>query len=112
MKYRLINGRIVNGVGKPIQLNLTAMLPFDPRQPAMIAQIRRLVVRCLRDFPDICEGSIKLAGKDCWFSYVVRDPDTIDMNLVLRDYAESILNEHGLSTHEPFNPLPESWHKQ
>ena len=61
---------------------------------------------------DACDGRIRLADNDYWFSYSVHDPDTIEMNIVPRDYAEAVLNEHGLSTHEQFNPLPGSKHKQ
>jgi hypothetical protein len=48
-----------------------------------------------------------LGGVDHFFAYVVRG-ETVELSVAPRDYAESVLNAQGLSTHEPWSPLPES----
>jgi hypothetical protein len=39
-----------------------------------------------------------------YFTYIVRD-NVVELHLVPRVEAEKFLNENGLTTHEPFNPL-------
>jgi hypothetical protein len=70
-------------------------------------RINRHITRCLKEFPEACEGKIFLDGVEHFFVYVVRD-GVVELKIAPRELAETILNEFGLSTHEPFNPLPES----
>jgi hypothetical protein len=46
-----------------------------------------------------------LMGIECFFTYHV-ESDRIVATVVPRDLAEAVLNEQGLSTHEPWSPLP------
>jgi hypothetical protein len=99
-------------VPKPdIKISISAFADVDVYFPKYEAKLRARIRRCLREFPDCAEGSIVLGGVEYWFVYVVRDGAT-DVKVAPRDLAEALLNEAGLTTHEPFNPLPGSEHKQ
>jgi hypothetical protein len=72
-----------------------------------LSLIERTIRECLKEFPDFCEGSIMLNGIDHFFTYKVLG-SVVNVNVVERSLAERLLNEHKLSTHEPFNPLPDA----
>jgi hypothetical protein len=46
-----------------------------------------------------------LMGVECFFTYKV-ETDRIVVHVSPRDQMEALLNEHGLSTHEPWSPMP------
>jgi len=71
------------------------------------AEVEAHIVECLKEFPDVCEGVLMLNGFEHFFTYVVRE-DCIKATLLPRDFAEDMLNKVGLSTHEPWSPLPGS----
>jgi hypothetical protein len=89
----------------PPRLAINYVSHIDLARDDLVAEIRSRVADCLRDFPEICEGSIHLAGVEYFFTYKRAASDLIEVNLLPRDVAEEILNENGLTTDEPFNPL-------
>jgi hypothetical protein len=90
-----------------MKLSLNYSSSVNPNRPEIQAAINARVRQCLKQFPTCAEGSIWLDGIEHWFVYVVRD-GVVDMHLVVREVAEQALNALGMSTHEPFNPLPGS----
>jgi hypothetical protein len=88
-----------------MKLNLTFMnVAITPEQEA---ELGRRVLSWLKEFPDFCEGSTRLGGEELWFVYEARG-EWVEMYLMPRAEAEEVLNQNGMSTHEPFNPLPEA----
>jgi hypothetical protein len=95
-----------------IELDFQFQSDVDLTRPEFMAQIEERVRSAIRDYPDsCCEGSITLGGIEhyytcrtisCTGNYRWR----VEFNIQPREDAEKLLNEHGLSTHEPFNPLP------
>jgi hypothetical protein len=83
---------------------MSDVVEFTPKRHA---KVRKRLLSLLKKFPDVCEGSIWLGGVEHYFTYEVHG-ELVEMNLLPRTHAEKVLNQHGLSTHEPFNPLPEA----
>jgi hypothetical protein len=83
-------------------ISIDSTIPLDQSTvDSFSTEIRELT----KEYPDYCEGVRILAGIECYFTYRV-EPDRIVVTVVPRDQAEAILNEIGLSTHEPWSPLP------
>lgn len=55
--------------------------------------------------PEMAEGVIDFEGVQHFFTYMVED-GMVDMTIAPREDAEALLNEQGLSTHEPWSPWP------
>jgi hypothetical protein len=88
-----------------LDLHYASFVELTPKRQA---KVRKRVLSALKEFPDVCEGSIWLGGVEHYFTYKVRG-ELVTMHLLPRTDAEEILNQLvGLSTHEPFNPLPEA----
>jgi hypothetical protein len=65
---------------KPIKIN--PFFYYDRRYNAernrrLRAKVEAHIRKCLKKFPDICEGVITLNGFEHWFIYVVRE-DCVD----------------------------------
>jgi hypothetical protein len=90
-----------------MKISITACTHVDLDRPDLRRQIERRIIRCLKEFPEACEGRIDLDGVEHFFVYVVRN-GVADLQIAPRELAETILNNFGFSTHEPFNPPPES----
>jgi hypothetical protein len=87
-----------------MKLKLQYSSSVDLTRPDLQKEIQQHILDCLRDFPDICEGSIVLDGVEHFFTYMTRiegSDQIVEVNILLRDVAEKVLNEGGLSTHEP-----------
>ena len=93
-----------------MKLDLHYQSSIDLGQPHMRAHIQAHVIECLKEFPAAGEGVINLDDIVHFFTYEVHG-DTIEMYIQPRDAAEVLLNEHGLSTHEAWSPLPGSERK-
>jgi hypothetical protein len=89
-----------------IKISIEAFAEADVHFLKYKAKLRARIRRCLKEFPDKCEGSIMLDGVEYWFVYVVED-GVAGVKMAPRYLAEAILSEQGLTTHEPFNPLSE-----
>jgi hypothetical protein len=88
-----------------MRISVNGVSPVNLGRPDLRNKIRRRIRNCLKEFPKCCEGQIELAGVDHYFVYRV-DDDVVEVSLAPREVAEQVLNTIGLSTHEPFNPLP------
>jgi hypothetical protein len=91
-------------------IKIRAIAPANVFYPKHDGRFRAHIRKCLREFPDACEGSITFDDIEYWFVYVVKN-GVVDVIMMPRDFAEQRLNEGGLTTHESFNPLPGSEHK-
>jgi hypothetical protein len=87
-----------------IEVRYLGNFELTPKQQAKV--IKR-VLDALKEFPDFCEGSVWLGGIEYYFTYEVRS-ELVTTYLQPRVDAEKLLNQHGLSTHQWFNPLPEA----
>jgi hypothetical protein len=83
-------------------IEINSVIPLDaPTINEFADQVREWT----KEFPDICEGVQILMGIECFFTYKV-ESDRVVVNVIPRDQIEPMLNEIGLSTHEPWSPLP------
>ena len=92
-----------------MRLELHYHSDIDLSQPAMQVEIRNHIARCLRDYPDGCEGVITLDGVEHCFMYVVHD-DVVDTVIGPPDYIEQVLKERRQSTHDAASPPPRKEH--
>jgi len=67
-------------------------------------ELRGYLFDCLKRFPDIAEGVITLDGIEQFFTYKTDEDDVVEVCVAPRTLAEKVLNEHGLTTDEPFLP--------
>jgi hypothetical protein len=79
----------------------------DIAQPRRLERLRKLLRKSIDKFPDVCEGVITFGGVEHFFICAVQG-NVAKVCVVPRDVAEVILNDKGLSTHEPWSPLPGS----
>lgn len=83
-----------------VQIN--SAIALDPLTvDSFSTEVRKLT----KEYPEVCEGVRVFMGVECWFVYRV-ESDRIVVTIAPRDQAEAILNKQGLSTHEPWSPLP------
>ena len=82
-----------------MRLELRCHSDIDLNQPGMQVEIRSHIARCLRDYPNGCEGVITLAGVEHCFMYTVND-DVVDTVIGPPDYIEQVLNERRQNTQE------------
>jgi hypothetical protein len=73
--------------------------------PPTVDRLATEVWELTKEFPDYCEGVRVLMGVECFFTYKV-ETDRIVVHVSPRDQMEALLNEHELSTHEPWSPMP------
>jgi hypothetical protein len=78
--------------------------PTELIRPKTAAKIRRHIASLLLDNPTGGEGVKWIGGVEFWFSFMVLDDGVVDVNFIERKIAEEKLNEHGLSTVEPWSP--------
>jgi hypothetical protein len=89
-----------------VQVFLSPESPVEPT-PEVFLHLHSKFREHVKEFPDVCEGSIWLDGIEHFFTYAVKN-GIAEMFVMVRADAERLLNERGLSTHEPFNPLRET----
>ena len=87
-----------------MRLQLRCHSDIDLSHPGMQVEIRSHIARCLRDYPQSCEGVITLAGVEHCFAYTVHD-DLVDTVIGPPDYIEQVLNKRRQNTDER-SPLP------
>jgi hypothetical protein len=99
LRYVAAQGAASRIVEDAMRLQLRYRSDIDLSQPAMQVEIRNHIARCLRDYPNGCEGVITLAGVEHCFTYVVQD-DVVDTVIGPPDYIEQVLNERRKNTQE------------
>jgi hypothetical protein len=92
-----------------MRLELRYRSDIDLSQPAMQVEIRNHIARCLRDYPQSCEGVITLAGVEHCFMYVVHD-DVVDTVIGPPDYIEQVLKSRRQNADEAPPHLPRKEH--
>ena len=86
----------------------------DVMRHEFLEKIKEHVQSAVKDYPNgVCEGSVTLGGVEHFYTCRTYPGSGsfrwfAEMYLMPREDAEKLLNEGGLSTHEPFNPLPEA----
>jgi hypothetical protein len=105
LRYVAAQGAASRIVEDVMRLELRYRSDIDLSQPAMQVEIRNHIARCLRDYPNGCEGVITLAGVEHCFMYVVND-DVVDTVIGPPDYIEQVLNERRQNTDEVRPPVP------
>ena len=89
-----------------MNLQVNAQTYVDLTRPDLQEKIRSRIHDCLEDYPDFAEGIIFLDDVEHFFTYRVHEREQFAEVIVLpRGWAEEVLNEHGLSTDEPWSPL-------
>jgi hypothetical protein len=73
---------------------------------AEVEELKRYVIRNLKQFPNCAEGVTDIDGVDHFYTYRV-EGDTIIMHIMPREMAEANLNKLGMSTIEPWAPWPD-----
>jgi hypothetical protein len=87
-----------------MKVELTYLGPVE-MTPARVGYLKRYLRDTLRDTPNLAEGVITLDGIEHYYTYAV-EHGVMSVNMAPRDFAEAMLNENNLSTHEPWSPLP------
>lgn len=98
-------------MGCVMRLELHYRSDIDLSQPAVQAEIRNHIARCLRDYPHGAEGVITVGGVEHCFVYTVHD-DVVDTVIGPPDYIEQVLNERRGNTHEGQSPHLDSERKE
>jgi hypothetical protein len=92
-----------------MRLQLHCHNDIDLSQPGMQVEIRSHIARCLRDYPNSCEGVITLGGVEHCFMYVVQN-DLVDTVIGPPDYIEHVFNEGRQVMQEGQSPRPHEDH--
>jgi hypothetical protein len=76
-----------------MRISVTAISHVDLDRPGLRRQIEQHITRCLKEFPEDCEGQIDLDGDEHCFTYVVWN-GVVELTILPRELVETISNEN------------------